>query len=289
MTLSGSILLYKEEIINSSLCIQKNSISILNKSAFINNINKLAHIKSIIFTKSNYYYIVSLKNKKKLYFQSDNSQILDCRYIDITNFLSKLHYTFFISKYFICFIGISICFLLISGFYMIKKFKIRNLHMNVGFISFPFLLIFILSGSFLPLKSIFIKTFFNEYNTYPSVKLVKNDTTLDFDKLYKKFSKEIKNGRITRIYFQKNNSSEYIFRIKYLKEVHPNGKSYLVVNPSTYKIIENIDARKHHALIGIVENIYTFHSAKYENKIYTFFVFLISLILIFLCFRVLKR
>ena len=289
MSFSGSVLLYKEEIINSSLCIQKNSSNILNKSAFINNINKLKDIRSITFTKGNYYYIVSLKNKNKLYFQSNNSQILNCKYIDIINFLSKLHYTFFINKYFISFIGIGLCFLFISGFSMINKFKIKNLHMKIGFISCPFLLIFILSGSFLPFKSMFIKTFFNEYNTYPSVKIVKNSNVVVFDKLYEKLLKEIKDGKITRIYFPKNNSSEYIFRIKYMNETHPNGKSYLVVNPSNHKIIENIDARKHPVLIGIVENIYNFHSARYENKIYTFFVFLISLILIFLCFRILKR
>ncbi len=298
MIFSGSILLYKEEIINSSLCIAKDSFNILNKNTLEDNINKLKNIKSISFTENNYYKI-SLSNSDTIFFSSSNSQRIDCKYIAVLNFFTKLHHTFYINKYFIFFIGIGICFLFISGLFLVKKnnlkkiFKKRNsfkiLHIKVGLIFFPFLLIYILSGTLLPLKSFFIKTFFTQEKIYPIVKLQKNNEAINFIKLFEKISNKIKDARITRIYFPKNNSSEYVFRIKYLDEVHPNGKSYLVINPITYQIIENIDARKHPLLIRLIENIYTFHSAKYENKIYPFLVLFISFILIFLSLRILKR
>ena len=298
MALSGSILLYKEELIGSSLCIKDKS-NILNKIAFEKNINSLENIKFISFFKENYYYKVSFLDKEAKYFSSKSSFELDCKSTDLMGLLSELHYTFFVSKYFIVFIGILACFLLLSGVFLVKKYKIRkilqrknsfdSLHIKIGIISSSFLFIYILSGSFLPLKKDFIKTVFSNHTIYPKRSLNKSVNEIDFIKLYNIVENNVQNGRITRIYFPKNKASNFIFRIKYQEEVHPNGKSYISLNPTTKEFLEHIDARKHPKTLNFIENIYTFHSGKYENRIYPVFLLLVSFVLLFLSFRGIKK
>lgn len=298
MALSGSVLLYKEELIGSSLCIKDKS-NILDKKAFEKNINSFEDIKTISFNKENYYYKVSFLNKESLYFSSQNSLKLECKTIGFLQFLSELHYSFFISKYFIVFMGLLTCFLIIGGFLLVNKYKIikllkrknsfDNLHIKVGIICSPILFIYILSGAFLPLKKDFIKTVFSNHTIYPKRSFDKNIVQVDFIKLYNEVENKIENGRIARVYFPNNKASQFLFRIKYKEETHPNGKSFMLINPMNKELLENINARKHPKALNIIENIYTFHSGKYENKIYPVFLLLVSFVLLFLSFRGIKK
>jgi len=300
MTISGSILLYKEELINSSLCVKKESNS-FSLELLQKNIKNHQYIKVLSFPSKSYrYYKILFVNGNTKYYLASNSKELKCKIIIFLDFLSKLHYNLFLSKYLLVFFGALLSYLLISGFFIARKYKLYKIltsrklnyklaHIKVGVVFFPFLLIYILSGVFLPLKKTFVKNIFKEHILYPNIQIKDKKQSNDFALVFNNIRNIVDNGYISKVYFSNKNKNEYIFRIRYFEELHPNGKSFLLVNSSNQKIIQNIDARKHPKLLTIIENIYTFHVGKYDEIFHRVFILLIVLILWFLSLMVFKK
>jgi uncharacterized iron-regulated membrane protein len=252
-------------------------------------------LRSISFSDENLYYILDFADKNSMYYDAITGNQIKHPIIKVLNSISDFHHTLFLHKYLLIFFGLLLVCLLLSGILIAKKYSLEKIfsqkkvsflkiHIFLGILFSPLLLLVVLSGSFLPVNKIILKNLFSYNIIYPSLHITKEEKKIDFLKLYNVVNTKIEKGKITRIYLPKKKHGEFKFRIKYADELHPNGKSYILINPYTYNIIQTIDSREHPFLLKFFQNIYTFHTGKIDNIVNP--LLLIIIIFVFLIFAV---
>jgi uncharacterized iron-regulated membrane protein len=74
-----------------------------------------------------------------------------------------------------------------------------------------------------------------------------------------------------------------VIRLRNEGELHPNGRSYLVVHPRTAEALERIDATRRGAGPAVFDALYPLHAGKTGWPGYRLLLSVVSLSLLFIC------
>lgn len=86
-------------------------------------------------------------------------------------------------------------------------------------------------------------------------------------------------GRLVFYYPPKPDNAAMVFRKRLPGEWHPNGRSYIVVDPYQGEVVQAIDARLEEAGARIMNTIYPLHAAKIGGPVYKSIAMLSAIIL----------
>lgn len=290
ITLSGLILLHKEDILHSSLCKPNSKIIPLNEIQ--NQVNTFNNITNISFySKPCNFYVINFKNQKAKYYNYASKKEINSIVIHLVEYISDFHRSLFLSKYLLSIIGILWILLILSGIYLVFKFSYFKLlkknkfslskktHIIIGLIISPVIIIIILTGTVLPINKYIINIFSNKNNIQKKV-IFDNISKNNFIQSYETIKNMIKESKITRIYFS-NKMNNISFRYKMKEDPHPYGKSYIKINNKKHTL-NHIKYINKQVEVKILENIYTIHSGKYFNYLITtcFILFLFMIMIL---------
>lgn len=147
-------------------------------------------------------------------------------------------------------------------------------HRTTGVVSLPLLITAILTGMgmiyYTPLQNLLVSAL-NRSSPEPkpsSINCSVDHAVTSWESQLVKVSKALPSARLIRVYPAKGPNQPVRYRLKFPREWHQNGRSYVFLNPCDNSVVYRHDARK--ALLGIraMNLIYPLHSVHVGGQLY---------------------
>jgi uncharacterized iron-regulated membrane protein len=306
LTVTGSILVYKLEIIKTLVASDLNFKASLNVQLLSNDLDQIFddwNSEDITLVKvpneNEPYWSIYLKDQDKVLLRHDDLTPLNENLwiITATEFIRELHVSLFIglTGHVVAFlVGLLVIFIILSGLYLWlptwRRFNLKSLfskassrgktivhHKNLGFFIILGLLILIFTGTMMHGVRLYGWVFPAEKVSKESQAENFSGSLLSTKTLLEIAQKSVPNSTPSYIWMPTEKYPIAKFRMKFKDEWHMNGKTVVTLDATNGEILLLNRSDKAPLLARFLYMMWPLHSAYGLSTFYSFFLFLMSL------------